>query len=520
MSPTSRLIECPKGFCAKKFRDLDALKYHLSYAHDNLNKAAEIKAEKLKLEQKLLAEQKLAAMIKKEAAEKENLANKTTNNSTNGNSSLSSKNGNQKLSSNQKIKSEINANTTTTTANNVMVKTENNGAVKKENDLGGYSDVKPTVPPPTAATCTASATVPGGCAPVAAAAVESQEIKLEQSKIPGNRNVKTEMQQIGGHAGPQPQRPQQPHGAAGAAAGNPHAQRPQISDAPLDFTQKRPVSPAYSDISDEEPALPQPPQGMRLTPKGNSLTGPPVPSNLPSLNSLIQRAGPPQLHTGRHHNPADSRSHHGHSMSRDLDQRPPPPPAGSTKHILQQPPPQAHGASLKRPGNSSSLEESLKRPPQFMPPGFPPGFPSQLLSGVAGAGLPAHLAAAVASGRYPPGFMPVAPQLPPGFSAARSPFFNPQSSSQSSQSSAAASASAKLQELQDRVMASSRPSGMHLGQMSQAMSQSGNPAMSQSSFSNLARDLMPHGASAAQNAQMASHYNNLSRMAGQLSAAG
>ena len=33
------------------------------------------------------------------------------------------------------------------------------------------------------------------------------------------------------------------------------------------------MSPAYSDISDEEPALPQPPQGMRLTPKGNSLTG-------------------------------------------------------------------------------------------------------------------------------------------------------------------------------------------------------------------------------------------------------
>ena len=519
MSPTSRLIECPKGFCAKKFRDLDALKYHLSYAHDNLNKAAEIKAEKLKLEQKLLAEQKLAAMIKKEAAEKENLANKTTNNSTNGNSnSLSSKNGNQKLSSNQKIKSEINANTTTTTANNVMVKTENNGAVKKENDLGGYSDVKPTVPP-TGATCTASATVPGGCAPVAAMKAESQEIKLEQSKIPGNQNVKNEIQQIGGHAGQQPRQPQQPHGAVGAA-GNPHAQRPQISDAPLDFTQKRPVSPAYSDISDEEPTV-LPPQGMRLTPKGNSLTGPPVPSNLPSLNSLIQRAGPPQLHTGRHHNPADSRSHHGHSMSRDLDQRPPPPPAGSTKHILQQPPPQAHGASLKRPGNSSSLEESLKRPPQFMPPGFPPGFPSQLLSGVAGAGLPAHLAAAVASGRYPPGFMPPGiSQLPPGFSAARSPFFNPQSSSQSSQSSAAASASAKLQELQDRVMASSRPSGMHLGQMSQAMSQSGNPAMSQSSFSNLARDLMPHGASAAQNAQMASHYNNLSRMAGQLSAAG
>lgn len=38
MSPSSRLIECPKPVCAKKFRDLDALKYHLSYAHNDLKK--------------------------------------------------------------------------------------------------------------------------------------------------------------------------------------------------------------------------------------------------------------------------------------------------------------------------------------------------------------------------------------------------------------------------------------------------------------------------------------------------
>ena len=33
MSPSSRLIECPKPQCFKKFRDLDALKYHLSLIH-------------------------------------------------------------------------------------------------------------------------------------------------------------------------------------------------------------------------------------------------------------------------------------------------------------------------------------------------------------------------------------------------------------------------------------------------------------------------------------------------------
>merc|ERR1712018_381278 len=130
------------------------------------------------------------------------------------------------------------------------------------------------------------------------------------------------------------------------------------------------------------------------TPK-NSLIPSVVPSNLPSLNSLVQRA--PPLHTGHHAPPhsASASSHHGHvprdHASRDLNQQPPqPPPAGSTKHILQQPPPPAHSNSLKKPSTSLSLEESLKRPPQFMPPGFPPGFPSQLLSGVAGAGLPAQ----------------------------------------------------------------------------------------------------------------------------------
>merc|ERR1719384_207678 len=48
LSPTSSLIECPKPACAKKFRDLNALKYHLSYAHNDLKKAAAIAAERRK----------------------------------------------------------------------------------------------------------------------------------------------------------------------------------------------------------------------------------------------------------------------------------------------------------------------------------------------------------------------------------------------------------------------------------------------------------------------------------------
>ena len=62
MSPTSRLIECPKPACAKKFRDLDALKYHLSYAHDDLKKAAAFAAERRqKLLEKAMKEKAAAA---------------------------------------------------------------------------------------------------------------------------------------------------------------------------------------------------------------------------------------------------------------------------------------------------------------------------------------------------------------------------------------------------------------------------------------------------------------------------
>ena len=38
LSPNSRLIECPKTECSKKYRDLDALKYHLSFSHNDLQK--------------------------------------------------------------------------------------------------------------------------------------------------------------------------------------------------------------------------------------------------------------------------------------------------------------------------------------------------------------------------------------------------------------------------------------------------------------------------------------------------
>ena len=189
--------------------------------------------------------------------------------------------------------------------------------------------------------------------------------------------------------------------------------------------------------------------------------------------------------------------HPSHVSSRDPHQpHSGPPPAGSTKHMFQQrpqAPTPAHSSSIKKPGTSLSLED-LKRHSQFTPPGFPLGFPSQLLSG---SGLPAQMAAALASGRYPPGFMQPGPALPPGFSAPRSSFF-PSTSQHSSMNSAAAvaqvaSASAKLQELQNRVMASSRPPGLH--QLSQA---SGNPGPSIASMSNAAQGLPPSSLAASQ----------------------
>ena len=63
MSPSSRLIECPKPQCFKKFRDLDALKYHLSYTHNDLKEDKPIN-KKLKKKKKLLAKRKREANAK------------------------------------------------------------------------------------------------------------------------------------------------------------------------------------------------------------------------------------------------------------------------------------------------------------------------------------------------------------------------------------------------------------------------------------------------------------------------
>ena len=238
---------------------------------------------------------------------------------------------------------------------------------------------------------------------------------------------------------PQIIQPQNPVAAASKDAAS-------AETGPLDL-QKRPVSPAYSDISDEEPvALPLP--KTQPLPASNL-------QNIPSLNNL--------------------------KIAKPL-----------------QPPPPAHSNSLKKP---LSLEESLKKPPQFMPPGFPHAFPGL------GSGLPAHLAAAVASGRYPPGFMPVAP---PGFPSPVSSGGGASRPGAGFMAPPQSSASQKLQELQDRVMASARPS-MHLGGPPQSMPPglAPPPTSSAASFSSLARDLLPPA-----------HYNSLSRMAGSLNAAG
>ena len=254
-----------------------------------------------------------------------------------------------------------------------------------------------------------------------------------------------------------------------------------IEHGPLDL-HKRPVSPAYSDISDEEPAI------VATKPIQSTQPLPASVQHLSSLNNL---------------------SHRPHNLSTKP----------TTHHQPSLQPPPAHGASVKKP--SLSLEETLKRPPQFGPPpnlglpGFPPGLPGLL----GGAGLPAHLAAAVASGRYPPGFMPVTPGFmhgghgPPSSSTSalsRPPYMPPTSAA----SAAINSASAKLQELQDRVMASSTSNrSLHLGLpptssaaaaaslLSSAVS---NPsaAAAITSYSNLARDLLPPA-----------HFSSLSRMA-------
>ena len=73
LSPSSRLIECPKPQCFKKFRDLDALKYHLSYTHNDL-KDEKPPNKKLKKRKKLLAKRKRETNVKEiTKAEKNNI---------------------------------------------------------------------------------------------------------------------------------------------------------------------------------------------------------------------------------------------------------------------------------------------------------------------------------------------------------------------------------------------------------------------------------------------------------------
>ena len=372
LSPTSSLIECPKPACAKKFRDLNALKYHLSYAHNDLKKAAAIAAEKRK---KILAKaikiqnSAAAAAVAAAAAAAEG---KTTT----------------------PVKKEVVKPEPTTKPTNGSIE------VIKSADIINKDEVKP--------------------------------ISTASEAVKSNNN-----------------------------------------EHPLDL-QKRPVSPAYSDISDEEPPI------VASKPIQSTQPLPASVQHLPSLNNL---------------------SHRAQNLSTKPPQQPPQPPPAHTNSVKKQ--------------HSLSLEETLKRPPQFGPPpnlGLPPGFPSLL----SGAGLPAHLAAAVASGRYPPGFMPAAPGLMPGFhgppsttSSHMRPYIPPSSSASMN------SASAKLQELQDRVMASTASNrSMHLGLnpsttsaaaaslLSSAVSNPSAAAAAITSYSSLARDLLPPA-----------HFNSLSRMA-------
>merc|ERR1711899_388149 len=403
LSPTSSLIECPKPNCAKKFLDLNALKYHLSYAHNDLKKAAAIAAEKRK---KILNSK----------------ANKTV--TTTSSAASSGKNS----TSCSPIKKEM---------------------VIKSEMTGGLDDKQP---------------LPQLQQPQTNGSTQ-QQVKTEGIQKPTSEVMGASLH----------------HG--GKSNSNNEVVKPNnnIEHGPLDL-HKRPVSPAYSDISDEEPAI------VATKPIQSTQPLPASVQHLSSLNNL---------------------SHRPHNLSTKP----------TTHHQPSLQPPPAHGASVKKP--SLSLEETLKRPPQFGPPpnlglpGFPPGLPGLL----GGAGLPAHLAAAVASGRYPPGFMPVTPGFmhgghgPPSSSTSalsRPPYMPPTSAA----SAAINSASAKLQELQGRVMASSTSNrSLHLGLpptssaaaaaslLSLAVS---NPsaAAAITSYSNLARDLLPPA-----------HFSSLSCMA-------
>ena len=288
MSPTSRLIECPKPVCAKKFRDLDALKYHLSYAHNDLKKAAALAAQKR--QQKILDQQQ------KLKAEKEKII-------------LNGKN-----SSKQTVTSAVASPVKKQETGSAAVVS---GIIKKENGAlnnnTASKDIKPEV---------------NNSAPTAVVKTEPGIKNEPHNSIP----IKTEPSVVKTD-------PVKPEIAPVAATGNkipmsntgvpPAGTKPILpvplvtsnNDAPLNL-QKRPVSPAYSDISDEEPSQPPPhpnplPHVLNQPHKG-------MPMGLPSLNNLANLHRPPPL--------SSSSSMLTNSLSSASNSKP-------TPHILQQPPP-------------------------------------------------------------------------------------------------------------------------------------------------------------------------------------
>ncbi len=211
---------------------------------------------------------------------------------------------------------------------------------------------------------------------------------------------------------------------------------PKKEDGPLNFAKVKPASPAYSDISDEDGPSSGP------TPlRGGHLNVPTLPNMGPLAASLHQ---PPSVNH-HHHKPGQLGPHgttgglFGHGILT-------PPPAHSSSHkkpsglsgpggpLSSHHHPHHNKADFKLgdpagPHGISGMAGQFTRPSSAALAGFNP-----FLGPAAGssAGLPPHLAAALASGRYPPGLF-----TPPGSAH----LFPP-----------ASSATAKLQELQDRVM--------------------------------------------------------------------
>ena len=403
----AELMECPKRECSKMFKDLHAIKYHLSHAHNELEEAHNKRMRERELQRKREEEEERREEeeVRRRAAEAANVK----------------KEGTVKT----EIKQEAAAVATAPVAAAPVVKKEENGHLEQAVNLVRSNG---KLPAPGATPAIAAAAHHGG-PPGAAVRLPQPHPHQQRTAIVRpilNSPPPGKLPPIGAppaaaasallrHLGPQQGAPPPPahmsfNGVAGKGAA-PAIPGPAHQPPPAKPAVKTAPSPTYSDISDEETEAPAPP-GASAAPTKSSLPPahpqpglviprvPPQASSKPimgGIKDVAAAAGGTRPSTQSIGPPLPPGFPHGHlglggggGGGAGGSQQPPPP------HLLGNPfsylnasvpPPPAHGASpssVPPAAHVASMVSAMMsagvQPPPNIPSGRPPPQPSTSLA--------------------------------------------------------------------------------------------------------------------------------------------